>query len=192
MDPAGLAPQLISTIAQRLQQRRPGEYKAAQRKGCPKGSQKTEDGGFEDGGFRDFSCIVDDFSNFFYGFSTILLCFLRFFWENSMEKRGVNHELTDVFSTEHRGFWALDSSDPLCGVTAGCGVFYWDEFFKCLMTLNSWCFQGFWMFHCSMTHWPRVWLRITVPLTHIFAGLNVFFKQRSTVGLNHVQYWLYN
>jgi hypothetical protein len=44
MDPAGLAPQLISTIAQRLQQRRPGEYKA-QRKGCPKGSQKrrTED-----------------------------------------------------------------------------------------------------------------------------------------------------
>ena len=84
MDPAGLAPQLISTIAQRLQQRRPGEYKAAQRKGCPKGSQKTEDGGFEDGGFRDFSCIVDDFSNFFlwifHDFAVFSSFFLREFY----------------------------------------------------------------------------------------------------------------
>ena len=55
MDLPGLAPQLISTIAQRLQQRRPGEYKAAAAGGraAPRDPKKTEDGGFEDaGGFK--------------------------------------------------------------------------------------------------------------------------------------------
>ena len=102
-----------------------------------------------------------------------------------MEKRGVNHEFTRFFALNIGGFWALDFfCDPLCGVTAaGCGLFYWDEFFKCLMTLNSWfVFPEF--LSVSLQHDP-----LTPCVTSYHCPFNPHFRWSKRVFQTKINRW---